>query len=66
MEKWETCFWFSSFPSASSPERWECGNRAYVGGISKELCEGWEACFVAFHPSVISTAFISNAIEFQF
>src|SRR6266567_3185833 len=26
--KWETCFWFSTFPSASSPELWKCGNLA--------------------------------------
>ena len=28
MGKWETWFWFSTFPSASSPELWECGNLA--------------------------------------
>jgi hypothetical protein len=26
--KWETCFWFSTFPSASPPELWKCGNLA--------------------------------------
>src|SRR6266849_6513932 len=27
--KWESCFWISTFPSASSSGRWECGNRAF-------------------------------------
>ncbi len=30
MGKWETCFWFSTFASASSSACWECGNRAAI------------------------------------
>ena len=48
MGKWETCFWFSTFPSASSSGlcgMWE--SRSDFQGL-------WEAGF-AFHQSVIST-----------
>jgi hypothetical protein len=47
--KWETCFWFSAFPSASPSGCVECGNRE---AISKDCGEAQSA----FHQSVISTA----------
>ena len=28
--KWETCFWFSIFPSAAVVGLWECGYRAAI------------------------------------
>ena len=43
--KWETCFWFSTFPSACF--RWSCGNVGIspaLGEISKGLWKEGEAC----------------------
>src|SRR5947208_1765172 len=57
--KWETCFWFSTFPSASSPELWKCGNlacswRDFQGPV--ETGGSLLLAFHGFHRSVISTA----------
>src|SRR5207249_234098 len=57
--KWETCFWFSTFPSASSPELWKCGNlacpwRDFQGAV--ERGGSLLLAFHAFHSHAISTA----------
>ena len=52
--KWETCFWFSTFPSACF--RWSCGNvgiSPVLGEIPKGLWKEGEACFWL---STLSTA----------
>src|SRR3954454_16230619 len=57
--KWETCFWFFTFPSASSPELWKCGNlacswRDFQGPV--ETGGSLLLAFHGFHRPVISTA----------
>src|SRR4051812_43662278 len=57
--KWETCFWFSTFPSASSSELWKCGNlacswRDFQGPV--ETGGSLLLAFHGFHRPVISTA----------
>ena len=57
--KWETCFWFSTFPSASSPELWKCGNLAWSWRDFQGPVETGESLLLAFHGfhrPVISTA----------
>jgi hypothetical protein len=62
--KWETCFWFSTFPSACfPPELWKCGISPVLGEIPKGLWKQGEACFwlstVSIGPSFpqLSSAF---------
>lgn len=52
MGKWETCFWFSTFPGRLAPAvgMWES---RCLCEISKGLWEEWEACFWLSTPSTV-------------
>src|SRR5438045_9756713 len=58
--KWETCFWFSTFPSAlvvGAVGMWE--SRLLLARFPRGAWKEWEACllaFDAFHSTGIFTA----------
>jgi hypothetical protein len=58
--KWETWFWFSTFPLGLARAVGMWGSRV-VCEISKELWEGWEACLWLSTPS-IAPAFPQPAV----
>src|SRR3982750_1403442 len=60
--KWETCFWFSTFPSAlvvGAVGMWE--SRLLLARFPRGWWKGGEACLLAFH--AFHSAGISTALS---